>query len=93
MIDTVTTSSKFEMKAMGRAPRMMMAKKMAAPRAAPMMMNMKMMAMPESALFSVDQGMADRINVKAQLFKEEGKSKEFCETQYYNKVYKNISKK
>ena len=45
-------------------------------------------AMPASdGLFSVDQGMADRINMKSKLFKEEGKSKEFCETQYYNKVF------
>ena len=31
---------------------------------------------------------AERINIKAQLFEEEGKSKEYCETQYYNKVFK-----
>ena len=35
--------------------------------------------------------MVDRINVKTQLFKEEGKSKEFCEKQYYNKVFKNTN--
>ena len=75
------------MMAMGR-PRMMMAKRMAMPRAAPMapMMMMNNCVAPNKSLFSVDQGMADRINVKAQLFKEEGKSKEFCETQYYNKI-------
>ena len=82
------------MMAMGR-PKMMMAKKMVMPRAAPMapMMMMVNSAAPKNSLFSVDQGMADRINVKAQLFKEEGKSKEFCETQYYNRVYKNTDSK
>ena len=44
-------------------------------------------------LFSVDQDDAERINVKAQLFKEEGKSKEFCETQYYKRVFKNTDSK
>ena len=39
--------------------------------------------------FDVDDNIAKEINLKAQIFKEEGKSKEFCETQYYNKVYKN----
>ena len=73
-------------------PRMMMAKKCAMPLAAPAMMCFNAMA-PSNSLFSVNQDMADRINVKAQLFKEEGKSKEFCETQYYNKVYKNIDSK
>ena len=73
-------------------PKMMMAKKMAMPRA-PMAAMMSFNAMPTNSLFSVDQDLADRINVKAQLFKEEGKSKEFCETQYYNKVYKNTDSK
>ena len=56
-------------------------------------MDMQCNAMPGIGLFSVDQRTADRINVKAQLFKEEGKSKEFCETQYYNKVYNNSDSK
>ena len=42
----------------------------------------------ESNLFSVSGYAAERINIKAQLFEEEGKSKEYCETQYYNKVFK-----
>ena len=36
---------------------------------------------------------AERVNIKARLFKEEGKSKEYCETHYYNKVYKNTNDK
>ena len=44
-------------------------------------------------LFDIDEKEAERINVKAQLFKEEGKSKEYSETQYYNKVYQNIDSK
>ena len=61
----------------------MMACKMAAPRH-------KAKAMKTSAnLFSIDNESAKMINAKAQIFKEEGKSKEFCETQYYNQVYKN----
>ena len=44
-------------------------------------------------LFDIDEKEAERINVKAQLFKEEGKSKEYSETQYYNKVYQNIESK
>ena len=103
VIDAVTTSSEnsmprhFAVKKMAM-PRMKIAK-MAAPimekkshaPMAPIMMNL--FAKPETALFSVDQSTADRINAKAQLFKEEGKSKEFCETHYYNKVYKNTDSK
>ena len=98
--ETVTTASvnrieaPMMMMAKGRgAPvkkRMMMCKKMDMPRAAPMM---AFNSYADDSLFSVDQEMADRINVKAQLFKEEGKSKEFCETHYYNKVYKNTDSK
>ena len=75
-------------------PRIMFARKCAAPmapRAAPMMMNL--CAMPGKGMFNIEQGIADMINAKAQLFKEEGKSKEFCETQYYKKVYKNTISK
>ena len=102
--DTVTTSSinsmshNFAVKKMAR-PRMKMANichapMMAMKRAAPMASKMmNFCAMPGSSLFSVDQNTADRINAKAQLFKEEGKSKEFCETHYYNKVYKNTDSK
>jgi len=39
-------------------------------------------------LFGVDSNEAEKIIRKAQIFKEEGKSKEFCETQYYNQVFK-----
>ena len=42
----------------------------------------------KNSYFAVSEDDAYRINTKAQLFKEEGKSKEYCETQYYNKVYK-----
>ena len=38
-----------------------------------------------------DRDEADIINAKAQLFKEAGKTKEYCETQYFNKVYKNTN--
>ena len=38
--------------------------------------------------FEVSEDYAKEINMKTQIFKEEGKSKEYCETQYYNKVYK-----
>ena len=48
----------------------------------------KKMARRTDELFSIDNESAKRINAKAQIFKEEGKSKEFCETQYYNQVYK-----
>jgi hypothetical protein len=61
--------------------------------AAPKMKMMKLCAMPDNAMFEIPQEAADRINIKAQLFKEEGKSKEFCETQYYQKVYKNTDSK
>ena len=61
--------------------------KMAAPRSHAFKAKMKMAAPRE--LFDVDDEDAIRINAKAQIFKEEGKSKEFCETQYYNQVYKN----
>ena len=84
------------MAGMAARPKMMMLKKVAAPMA-PMALfasrggpNMDFAA---EGLFGVDQGMADRINAKAQLFKEEGKSKEYCETQYYNKVFKNTDSK
>ena len=66
-------------------PRMMMACKMAAPRSMNKARKMKVM----SSNFDVDNESAKIINAKAQIFKEEGKSKEFCETQYYNQVYKN----
>ena len=38
--------------------------------------------------FEIPIEFAEEINMKAQIFKEEGKSKEYCETQYYNQVYK-----
>ena len=41
-----------------------------------------------SEIFEVDQKSAKMVNAKAQIFKEEGKSKEFFETKYYNQVYK-----
>jgi len=71
-------------------------KKMAAPRMAKNRIMSCKKSMPmemENGLFDVDGDMANRINAKAQLFKEEGKSKEFCETQYYNKVFKNTDSK
>ena len=40
-------------------------------------------------IFRVSKEEAKKINMKAQIFKEEGKSKEYCETQYYEQVYKN----
>ena len=64
-------------------PRIMMACKMEAPRP-----KMKKAMKVSANLFSVDDESSKVINAKAQIFKEEGKSKEFCETQYYNKVYK-----
>ena len=42
------------------------------------------------AYFDVDDDIADEINEKVKLFKEQGNAKEYCETQYYNKVFKNI---
>ena len=39
--------------------------------------------------FDIDEDDAKIINAKAQLFKESGKTKEYCETQYFNKVFKN----
>ena len=78
--------SKMEKSSMAR-PRMMMAK-MAAPRGMQMNYNMAMKKV-SPPMFSVDNESAKMINAKAQIFKEEGKSKEFCETQYYNQVYKN----
>ena len=104
--DTITTSGhNYEIKAGGGVrrfaakkmamPRMKMAK-MAAPMSAPKEMLFCAMEMPRKArrgLYDMDQAVADRINAKAQLFKEEGKSKEFCETHYYNKVYKNTDSK
>ena len=77
-----------EVIARGSKKKKMMAKKMA-----PRMKKAAYNAAPKGALFDIDQDDADRINVKARLFKEEGKSKEFCETQYYNKVYKNTESK
>ena len=41
--------------------------------------------------FFYSKNEANKIIAKTQLFKEEGKSKEFCETQYYNKVYKDTN--
>ena len=55
---------------------------------APPKMQCKKIARRTDELFSIDNESAKRINAKAQIFKEEGKSKEFCETQYYNQVYK-----
>ena len=72
-----------------RAPRLMNCCKIEAPMAAPPMMKAMKINTDSVRLFSVPLEAAERINVKAQLFKEEGKSKEFCETQYYNKVFKN----
>ena len=66
------------------------------PRPNMMMMNAKMAPPPPPPsnklgknIFEVDALNAKMINAKAQIFKEKGKSKEFCETQYYNQVYKN----
>ena len=78
----------YEMKASGRKMKKMKKKAKAAMKPA-----YYCAAVPTSALFSVPQEAAERINAKAQLFKEEGKSKEFCETQYYNKVFKNTDSK
>ena len=39
-------------------------------------------------IYDIDSKEAERRIRKAQIFQEEGKSKEFCETQYYNTVYK-----
>ena len=38
-------------------------------------------------LFDINKEEAEIINVKKNIFKEEGKSKEYCETQYYNQIY------
>jgi hypothetical protein len=93
LVDTITTSKLRRFEA-PMAPRMMMACKMPMKKAAaPKMKMMKLCAMPNNAMFEIPQEAADRINIKAQLFKEEGKSKEFCETQYYQKVYKNTDSK
>ena len=79
----------FEMK------KMKMMKKMDMARAEPNMMKknkmaglrMNMMAMPmeEDALYE------RKAIIKANLNKEKGKVKEYCETHYYNKVFKNNS--
>ena len=42
-------------------------------------------------VYNINSKKAERIIRKAQIFKEEGKSKEFCETHYYNTVYKENS--
>ena len=42
----------------------------------------------DNSYLSVSVEVPNRINQKDNLFNEEGKSKEYCETQYYNKVYK-----
>ena len=60
--------------------------KMAMKRAAPRKMMANLIRTKEA--FDVDNEEARIINAKAQIFKEEGKSKEYCETQYYNQVYK-----
>ena len=39
--------------------------------------------------FKIKEDKAKLINIKAHIFKNEGKSKEFCETHYYNSIYKN----
>ena len=76
---------------MAAPPMMMCCKMMAAPR----MDRMKFKKMArrdmeeEDDMFDVDDESAKIINSKAQIFKEEGKSKEYCETHYYNQVYKN----
>ena len=57
--------------------------------ARPMAFKAKMVNAAPRGLFEVDNESAEMINAKAQIFKEEGKSKEFCETHYYNQVYKN----
>ena len=46
-----------------------------------MKMNMKMMSMPDSY--------ANEAIIKANLNKEIGKTKEYCETHYYNQAFKN----
>ena len=46
-------------------------------------------AAPSDDYFDVDDDIAESINEKTQLFKEQGKTKEYCETQYYNSVFKN----
>ena len=71
---------------------MAMCCKMAAPRMMKMRGVKKMEAPRECEdddRFDFDDESARIINAKAQIFKEEGKSKEYCETQYYNQVYKN----
>jgi len=78
---------------MAARPKMMMCKKVPAPIVMMASLDNCKMAFESNSIFGVDQGMANRINAKAQLFKEEGKSKEYCETQYYNKVYKNTDSK
>jgi len=42
----------------------------------------------DGGVFDINSKEAERIIRKAQIFKEEGKSNEFCETHYYNKVHK-----
>ena len=49
--------------------------------------NVKYKLANSSGVFDVSDEYAKRRNAKEQLFKEEGKSKEYCETHYYNKVY------
>ena len=95
-----TTSTASHAKIIGRGmvgmaakPKMMICKKVAAPMIMMASLDNCKMALESNGIFGVDQGIEDRINAKAQLFKEEGKSKEYCETQYYNKVYKNTDNK
>ena len=71
------------------APRMIMCCKRTAARRMGGMKFKKMAMREEADLFGVDDESAKIINAKAQIFKEEGKSKEYCETHYYNNVYKN----
>ena len=49
----------------------------------------RLMEEEDDDLFEFDDEEAEKIIKRSKIFKEEGKSKEFCETQYYNQVYKN----
>jgi hypothetical protein len=53
----------------------------------------KMSFKGDKGLFDYDENEGEIINIKSKLFKEKGKSKEYCETQYYNKVYKDTYSK
>ena len=77
------------MRPMAAPPMMNICCKMAAPRMDRMKLMKKAKRVEEDDMFDIDDESAKIINAKAQIFKEEGKSKEYCETHYYNQVYKN----